>query len=211
MSGQARIYPALKRLYQSIENFKSSVYTLVKSVNTHTKCGPSPSHGGLHKIAISLETVSKDVRSMATDLNKVIDSSGNFNGNLNPVDNDILKMASDVNVLAAEVRNTAAKQDYYSGDFEGANTGLEHLGKSFKQLASVIERLRGNSKKIFDAEVKSTQVKKGTRDVHTAISVLIRSMNRHLKQCGQTGAVIGNIPKGLAEFNNGLEAVMDAV
>lgn len=205
-TGEVSVTPALTRLYHGLENFKSATNMLTKSLNT-AKCAPSPSHGGLHKIAISLEIVARELEKFATDANKVVDRSGNISGNGNQAIKDINKLASGLNKLAKNVRNDASHRDYYGGDFKGVKIGLEHCAKGLENVADAIERARGLSKFFVITFINATQVDKGIIDLHTSITALIKSINCHLKKCGETGADVGYINKGFADFNEGLRDI----
>lgn len=209
LQGFAEAYPALRRLYESIENVKSEIIILVKSINT-AKCTPSPNRGGLHKMANSIELLSKGTQQFADDSDKVIDSSGNLSGDFSPAVNDINQLANYMNNFAKSIRIVAADRDYYRGDFDGVENGLQDLANSLEHLAAVIGRANAISKLAFDVIINATQVNEGISDLQQSITAWIRSIKRFLKKCGKNATKLGYIIKGLAAFNKGMGELKDA-
>lgn len=208
---QPRSIPPLQKLYDSLENVAKGMNDIAAAVDDNTPCGITPSYGGLHRVALSLDDVSADVRKLTKDLNKVVDCSGHITGSLNQVNNDIVKLASSQNDLARSLEIVAVTRDYNSGDFDGVRTGFEDWGNALEELADVMERINGRSELILDSYLRLAEIDEALSDVQSSITTLINSINNQLERCGQTSDLVGNIQEGMAEANEGLDDVEDAI
>lgn len=206
--GLTGVVPALRHLNNEIENFKRSLDVLTKSINT-AKCTPTPNRGGLHKMANSLNIVAKYAQQFVTDSNGSIDSSGNINGDITPVVNDVNKVASELKKLAKIIRTIAANRDYYNGDFKGARIGLENCAKGLHGIATAIGRLRGLSRVFIVTSVYLTQVNKAFSDLRKAAIKLIKSINRYRKKCGKIAVGLSSLTKGIADIKKALADLED--
>lgn len=204
--GEQKLVPALKKLYNALEALSKAIKLLATAISTSKKCRGA-NEGNLHKIAIALEVVFGQIEKLNNDLNKVVKKNGQVKGNLNPVDSDILKLASGINSLAQKVRVDAANDDFFSGDFKGVDKGLDDCANALDALAKILERITGSSRKDLVEDINKSKVDVAIKDLQASIVVLKKAMMAHLDRCGATPDAVANIPTALAELNKELKDV----